>query len=310
MANSAASELIGPIPARTGPTAARDQAWQGIALIVGSTLFFSCADAFAKALAATLPAIEIAWFRYVTFAVMMVPLVLARGGAAAFRSERVGLQVLRGFGMVGSALLFTIGLRFLPLADATATVFVSPIFITALSIVFLGEVVGWRRWTAAAVGLLGVLIVVRPATTAFQPAALFPLLAALSWAASVIATRKMSGSEHPVTTLAYSALVGTVLLTVLLPFGWAVPSWREIGLGLALGMVSTIGHGLVVLAYNRAGASMLAPFSYVQLIGSALVGFLAFAAIPDTWTLVGGALIAASGLYTAHRERVRSRIAS
>ena len=98
--------------------------------------------------------------------------------------------------MVGSALLFTIGLRFLPLADATATVFVSPIFITALSIVFLGEVVGWRRWTAAAVGLLGVLIVVRPATSAFQPAALFPLVAALSWAASVIATRKMSASER------------------------------------------------------------------------------------------------------------------
>lgn len=280
---------------------------RGILLLVASTVFFSVADVLTKKLAATLPAIEIAWMRYATFALLVVPIVFMKGGPRLFRSQRPGLQILRGFGMIGSTIMFVQSLPFLPVADATAIFFVSPILIMAFSIVFLGETVGWRRWTAAAVGLIGVLIVIRPGTGSFQSAALLPVLGATSWAAGAVVTRKMSGSDNPLTTLAYSALVGGITLTAALPFSWMPPSWNEIGLGLGMGVLFSIGQWFVILAYRHGDASVIAPFSYVQLIWAGGLGYLVFGSIPDEWTVTGACIIAASGLYTAYRERVRAK---
>ena len=165
---------------RARPAAAsRRAAWsanpvRGIALMVASTVFFSVSDVITKELAGTLPAVE------VTFALLVVPFVIARGGIRGLRTQALGLQTLRGLGTVASALLFTASLPYLPVADATAVYFVSPIVITALSIPILGEVVGWRRWLAALVGLLGVLIVIRPGTAVFHWASLFVLASAAS----------------------------------------------------------------------------------------------------------------------------------
>jgi drug/metabolite transporter (DMT)-like permease len=308
-----APALTGAAPAawtiRPTAAAARRPLW-GIALMVASTVFFSGADVITKALASSLPAIEIAWLRYVTFAALLIPLLAVPGGRAALRSSRPGLQVLRGLGTVGSAILFTSGLVFLPVADSTAIYFISPILITALSIPILGEVVGWRRWTAALVGLLGVLIVIRPGTSAFHLAAFLPLLGAMSWAGAAVVTRLMSGSDKPLTTLAYSAAVGLAVLTALLPFGWVTPTMEQLGLGVCVGILSTTGHWLVVLAYRHATASSVAPYSYVQLIWAAGLGFAVFGSLPDSWTVVGAGVIALSGLYTAYRERARARTAS
>jgi drug/metabolite transporter (DMT)-like permease len=279
---------------------------RGTLLMAASTVFFACSDVITKLLAASLPAVEIAWLRYATFALLVAPLLLMNGGGTLLRSQRPGLQVLRGLGMVGSTILFTAGLRFLPVADATAIYFISPILIMALSIVFLGEVVGWRRWSAAAVGLLGVLIVIRPGTGAFQTTAFLPLLGATSWAAAAVVTRKMSGRDHALTTLAYSAFIGFFVLSAFLPLIWVVPTWQEIALGLCVGILSTIGHWFVILAYRHANASVIAPFSYVQLIWAGVLGYVAFGSLPDRWTIVGAVIIAASGLYTAYRERVRA----
>jgi drug/metabolite transporter (DMT)-like permease len=279
---------------------------RGILLLIASTVFFSVSDVITKQLAAVLPPGEVAWMRYATFALLVIPLIKMNGGASLLRSARPGLQVLRGLGMVASTILFTHGLRYLPVADATAIHFVSPILIMALSILFLGESVGWRRWTAAAVGLLGVLIVIRPGTGAFQTAAFLPLLGAASWAAAAVVTRKMSGSDHALTTLTYSAFVGFFVLSAALPLEWITPTWGEIVLGLCVGVLSTIGHWLVIVAYRHGNASMIAPFSYVQLIWSGTLGYLVFQSIPDAWTILGACIIAASGLYTAYRERVRA----
>jgi drug/metabolite transporter (DMT)-like permease len=273
---------------------------RGILLLVASTVFFSVGDVITKQLALILPAPEVAWMRYATFALLVVPFVLLKGGVAVLRSRRPGLQVARGFGMVGSSIMFIEGLRYLPVADATAIFFVSPILIMALSVVFLGETVGWRRWTAAAVGLLGVLIVIRPGTGAFQAAAFLPVLGAASWAVGAVVTRKMSG-DNALTTLAYSAVVGCLVLSAALPFGWV-----EIGLGLCMGILFSIGQCFVVLAYRHGSASLIAPFSYVQLIWSGALGYLVFGSLPDAWTLAGACIIAMSGLYTAYRERVRA----
>jgi drug/metabolite transporter (DMT)-like permease len=278
---------------------------RGILFLIASTIVFSIADVITKRLASTLPPPEVAWMRYVTFALVVIPVVLLKGGPALLRSRRPGLQVLRGFGMVGSSLLFIESLPYLPLADATAIFFVSPILIMALSVIVLGESVGWRRWSAAALGFIGVMIVVRPGTGAFQSAALLPMIGASSWAVGAVVTRKIGG-DHAFTTLAYSALVGTLVLSALMPFNWVTPDATEIGLGLCMGVLFAIGHWLIVLAYRHGNASLIAPFSYVQLIWAGSLGYLAFGSIPDAWTITGAGIIALSGLYTAYRERLRA----
>jgi drug/metabolite transporter (DMT)-like permease len=277
---------------------------RGIGLIVASTVFLACSDALAKYLSLTLPSIEIAWIRFLVFFIIVIP-IMARRSPDVFRSTRPGLQVLRGIGLVASSLFFISGLRFLPIAEASATSFIAPLFVTALSIVLLGERVGVRRWAATLVGLAGVMIVVRPGTSAFHPAALFPILSALGWACTLIITRMIAGMDRTITTMVYSAITGICLLSAAVPFVWVVPSWRDIFLGVCIGIASTAGQWIVVLAFRYADASVLAPFSYSQLVWATIFGFFVFSEIPDIWTIVGAAVIIGSGIYTAHRERVR-----
>jgi drug/metabolite transporter (DMT)-like permease len=196
-------------------------------------------------------------------------------------------------------------LRFLPIAEASATSFVSPLFVTALSIVFLGESVGLRRWLATGVGLIGVLIVLRPGSSAFHPAALFSIVSALAWACALIMTRMLSGSERAVTTMTYSSITGVCILSALVPLVWVAPSWHDVFFGIVIGIASTVGQWIVVLAFRYADASVLAPFSYTQLLWVSILGFIVFGEVPDIWTVTGAAFIVASGLYTAHRERIR-----
>ena len=290
--------------ARIAPARA-DHPFKGIALILASTVFLGTSDVTAKYLSATLPSIEIAWIRFLTFALIMSPAMLPGSPLYALRTARPGLQVMRGIALLGSSLFFISGLRFLPIAEASATGFVSPLFVTALSIVFLGESVGVRRWLATAIGLIGVLIILRPGTSAFHPAAFFPIISALAWAATLIMTRMMSGREHAITTMTYSSIVGACILSALVPFVWVAPSWHDILFGIFIGIASTAGQWIVVLAFRYADASVLAPFSYTQLLWVSILGFLIFGEIPDIWTVIGAAFIVASGLYTAHRERVR-----
>ena len=287
---------------------AKDATLAAIGLAVVSTVFFAMGDVAAKVLTGTLPAIEVTWLRYVVFCLVVIPAVFAARGTKAMHTPRLRLQIIRALAVAGSSVLFILGLGHLQVAEATAINFISPIFITALSIPLLGEKVGIRRWTAAAVGFLGVMLVVQPGGSAFQMAALLPMGAALAWAVAAVATRLMS-SERPETTLAWSAMVGLIALTVFVPFNWRTPTAGEIGLAVLMGGFSTMGHWLIILAYRKAAASTIAPFSYVQLLFAGLLGFAVFGTGPGAMTLVGGLVIAASGLYTAHRERVRARAA-
>jgi len=289
---------------RTAPARA-DRPFRGIALILASTVFLGASDVAAKYLSATLPSIEIAWIRFLVFALIMSPAMLSGSRLYALDTRRPGLQVMRGVALLASSLFFISGLRFLPIAEASATGFVSPLFVTALSIVFLGESVGIRRWIATAVGLIGVLVILRPGTSAFHPAAFFPIVSALAWAGTLIMTRMMSGREHALTTMTYSSIVGVCVLCALVPFVWVTPSWHDIAFGIFIGVASTAGQWIVVLAFRYADASVLAPFSYTQLLWVSILGFIIFGELPDIWTVTGAAFIVGSGLYTAHRERVR-----
>lgn len=281
-----------------------DHPLRGIALIVSSTLFLACSDALAKYLAKTLPPVEISWIRFSVFLMIMVPVVLSTP-ASPLRSVRPGLQVVRSLALVLSSLFFITGMSYLPIAEASATAFVAPLFVTALSVVFLREHIGLRRWAATATGLIGVLIVIRPGTSAFNPAVILPILSALGWACTLIMTRKISGADRVITTMAFAAGVGFVALSATVPFVWVAPSRTDLLLGLAVGVASTLGQWIVVLAFRYADASLLAPFSYTQLLWVTLFGYFVFGEVPDLWTYVGAAIIVASGVYTAHRERQR-----
>src|SRR5258706_6273124 len=193
----------------------------------------------------------------------------------------------------------------MPTVEASATGSVALVCVTELSIVFLSESDGVRSWLAPAVGLIAVMIILRPGSSAFHPAAFFPIVSALAWACTLIMTRMMSGREHAITTMTWSSIVGVCVISALVPFVWVAPSWHDILFGVLIGVASTAGQWIVVLAFRYADASVLAPLSYTQLLWVSILGFIVFGEVPDIWTVTGAACIVASGLYTAHRGRIR-----
>jgi drug/metabolite transporter (DMT)-like permease len=278
-----------------------DDPIKAIALAVSATVLFGSSDTISKYLSGSLPIVEFIWIRYVLFLITAACLVRRR--SILPRNPR--LQITRGLCVVGSSILFVYGVRQMTMAQATTISFLSPLLITILSIPLLGETVGPRRWAAVAVGMLGMLVVVRPGLGGFQPAALFGVASAFCWAMALIITRKISSSDTPQTTVLWSAGIGTAVLSLILPFQAIWPTPKQLGLSLVLGVLASGGQWVVILAHRIAPASLLAPFFYSQLLWVSVLGFLVFGNLPDIWTMVGAAIIAASGLYTAHRERVR-----
>ena len=279
---------------------------RGIAMLVAATVLFSLSDATAKYLTGTLPAIEIAWVRYVVFTLLAAG-VAVRSGRHGMRTRRPVWQVLRGLGVVGSAVLFIASLASLPIAEATTVNFVSPLLITILSVPVLGERIRVGGWIAVLAGFVGVLIVARPGTERFHPAVLLVLLSSLCWSMAMLITRRMARSERASATLLWTAGTGLVLLTVLLPFIFRVPTLSAVGLALIIGLISSGGQWLTLLAYRRAPASVLAPLSYGQLIWSSTLGYFVFGAAPSRWTLMGAVIIACSGFYTVHEARMQQQ---
>jgi drug/metabolite transporter (DMT)-like permease len=281
---------------------APDRIALGIAAFICSTICFAMSDVSSKYLTAALPPVEVAWMRYFVFALVMIPVALI-GRKRLFRTQCLGPQILRALTTTMSTILFIVAMMYLPVAEATSIGFVSPLLVTGLAIVFLGETVGLRRWIAAAVGLCGVLIIVNPGSGAFQPAALLPLAAALGSAASAIALRMMK-NERAETTMAYSAFIGVGVLSIMVSFQWVMPSWETLAVGLLSGLLVTVANLLQIVAYRHTPASTLAPFGYAQLIWASSLGLAVFGIFPALSTFAGAAVIAARGVYTAYRERV------
>ena len=282
---------------------------RGILLTLGATILFTVSDTLAKFLSTELPVVQISWIRYVIFVGFAAALSWRASSHDKTRMLAVKsrpLQIARGLCLVGSGLFFILGVRQMAIAEAIAISFIAPLLITVMSIPILGEIVGIRRWIAVASGMLGVLIVVRPGTAGFQPAALFGLASALCWSTGLVITRKIANTERASTTLLWSAGVGLLILTILLPFNYAWPTLPQFALTLTLGCCASGGQWMVVLAHRQAPASVLAPFTYIQLPWSVLAGYVVFSAMPDRWMLLGAVIIIASGLYTAHRERVQA----
>lgn len=286
----------------------KDEPLRGIGLFLISSIVFCIADTIAKWLSTDLPIVQITWMRYVVFTLFALILTWRRSGPA-FRVHNRTMQLGRGLRLVCSSTLFILGIRDVGLAEAATIGFIGPILVTILSVPLLGEVVGWRRWMALLVGMAGVLIVLRPGTGAFQPEALYRVGSAMFWAVGLILTRKMAGTDRAETTMFWSALIGLVVLTAIIPFQIVMPTGSQLLLALGQSVLSSCGQWLVMQSLRYTPASTLAPFSYSQLIWSTIAGFVVFSAFPYEWTLIGAAIIVASGLYTAHRERLHARAA-
>lgn len=283
-----------------------DNPLRGIGLNLMASVVFCVADVIAKHLAADMAIVQITWTRYVVFAFMAF-LLTTRIPGASFYVRMPKMQLLRGMCLVCSSLLFVLGIRDVGLAEATTIGFIGPILVTILSIPLLAERVDGRRWLALAAGMAGVIICLRPGTGAFQPEALYRVASAMFWAMGTILTRRMTATERAETTMFWSAISGLVILSAVIPFHFVPPTALQLVMSLGQGILSSLGQWLVILSLRFSPASTLAPFSYVQLLWMTIAGFIVFGDLPDHWTVIGATVIIASGLYTAHRERRRSR---
>lgn len=272
--------------------------------MLGATVLFSCSDVMAKYVTQSIPTVELLVIRYGVFVVMAgVPFLRSR--RASMRSRRPWLQIVRGVGVAGSAAFFVLSLRSLPVPEASAINFVSPLLITVLAVPILGEVVRPAGWVAVAAGFLGVLVVVRPGLGGLHPAAGLVLLSSLCWCAAMLVTRRMAGVERTDVTLLWTAVTGFVMMLGALPFFLAALDAAQVGFCILVGIVAAGGQWCTLLAYRQARASVLAPLSYVQLLWATGLGFLVFGTIPDRWMVLGAAIIMVSGVAVVQLERQR-----
>jgi drug/metabolite transporter (DMT)-like permease len=276
-----------------------------IGIVLAAMLTFVIMDGLCKLLTDSGMVPEMITFvRYALVLAFLVPVVAMRWRTRPLATTRPVLHLARGIALIGSATLFVYALQSLPLATATAIGFVSPMYVTALSIPFLGEKVGIRRWAAVCVGFLGVLVILRPGGDAFQLAMLLPLASSFLWACGLIITRSMRGRERPITILVWSTCGG---LLVIGPLGlnvWQMPTTEQWLLLSLIACCHLLGQYLTIRAFTLASASLLAPFSYTTMIWATLIGLIVFGNLPDVATLVGSAVLAAAGLYVWHRERI------
>jgi drug/metabolite transporter (DMT)-like permease len=310
---------------RHAPAASAGSALNGILIFMAASFSFACMDTLAKHAAARVHVIEVTWGRYF-FSLLFLGLLLGRGaegGSTAVQpsmlqkmrstllptSQQPLFQIVRSAILLGVTLLFFTGISYLPLVDAVAIGHTTPLMITALASLALGEKVGGRRWAAVGIGFAGVLVVIRPGLGVMHWAAFIMLGAAILNALYHLSTRVLASVDKPETTIVYTGLVGAAVLTVSVPFVWTNPdiwSWVELA---ACGFFGFLGHYLLAMAYARAPASTLAPYTYIITIWLGLLGYFVFGNIPDLWTLIGCAIIVGSGLYIYHCEAQLRRIA-
>jgi drug/metabolite transporter (DMT)-like permease len=270
--------------------------------MVLTALLFIAVDSVAKHLTQRYSIVEVVWARFSFHALFVV--ILIRGKLRLhLRTRRLGLQLARSFLMLATTALFFAGLRALALVDAVSIMYAGPLMVTALSVPLLGEHVGARRWGAVLVGFCGALVIIRPGTGTMQSAALFPLLAVLAYALYQIATRRLSRHDSSVTTLLYTASVGALVSSICVPFYWVTPTLTDWGWMALLGLLGGAGHFTLIKALSLAPVSTIAPFAYTNLVWSVSIGYLAFAEVPDRWTLFGAGIIIVSALYVFQRER-------
>ncbi|MFZ9734997.1 MAG: DMT family transporter [Burkholderiaceae bacterium] len=275
-------------------------------LFVGSGLCLSGLDGVGKLVLSESGLLLLVWSRYVGHLLLSIPIAYAFAGPRFFVSARLGLQLVRSLLMALTTLLFFAAVRWLPLAEASALAFTAPIWVALLSWKVLGESVAKSDKWVAAIGFSGVLLIVRPGTDVFHPAALLVMAMALANAVYQLLTRKLT-QDSAFTTFFFSPLVGAVVSSVLLAyqgFPETIPV-QSAALLSATGILGGLGHLLIILSFYRAPPASLTPFVYLQMIWAIALGWLLFGQLPDAIALTGMAVIVLAGLWLIlHRRRV------
>ncbi len=291
----------------SGP--ARDRL-RAIGLMLLALCFFTCLDTVGKILGAErgVPIAQLSWMRFVVQFTLLLVLVPAFGLLSVeklFTTKRFSQQLVRSTLMAATTVFNFLALKTLRLDQTITVVFLAPLVVALLAGPLLGEWVGWRRFLAILVGFAGILIAVRPGVGGIPIGIVYSFAGMLAYAFFMLQTRHLAAYDPPLVTLFYSMFVGTLFGAPLAYAAWVWPAdWSTWVMMLSLGILGGIGHYLFILAYGLAPASAIAPFLYAQFLMMSGSGYLVFGHLPDLWTLVGAAIITASGIYLVHRERV------
>jgi drug/metabolite transporter (DMT)-like permease len=281
---------------------------RGIGFMCFGVCLFPFQNATMKYLSGYYPLPELMWVRFTGHFLLILLMFWPQRGWRLLRTTRPLLQGGRSLLMLGAVVFYVWGLSYMPLATAASIAFTAPILVTAFSVPLLGEHVGWRRWTAVLIGFGGALIIIRPGSGDMHWAVGLLLLNVTCYALYQILTRKVALTDSAETSIAYTALAGAVVLTVVVPFVWQTPveakHWVLFGV---LGVLGGISHFFVIRAFQFGAVAVIAPLGYLELIGATILGYLIFGNLPDRWTYVGAAVIAASGIFIAYREATLAR---
>lgn len=291
---------------RTAPAAPGGQQASlvaGIGFFLAGTWSFGVLDATAKLLTQSYHPLQVTWGRFFFAFVIVLPLAARLWPAGGLVSRRPGLQLLRATLLAVVNFLFFVAIQHMQLAEVQAISFIAPLLVTALAALLLGERVGPRRWIAVAIGLCGVLAIIRPGSGVLTWVAGFALAQAMGNALFHLVTRSISAHDPPQLTFVYTATVGAAAATLFVPVVWTWPTPLDWALMVLTGFMGAVGHWFLILAYRRTEASSLAPYMYLQLPWITFLGWLLFGDLPDLWTLAGAAVVISSGIYVFSRER-------
>ena len=272
---------------------------QGILLIVSGLAIAAFTGAVMKLLADGMSVFQITWFRFLGFAIMMLPVVAWRFGRAAFRPARPKMQILRGFTMAAATVAFVTGARTVDYADAIAILYAYPFLLTLLAVWFLGERVRWEGWAGIFGGFTGVLLIMRPDFSGVDSGVLYVFLCALIVSIQMTLNRKLGAYSHPLVTSFWGAVGATLLLSPVLGGVWQAADSRETMLILLMVVSGGVSQTLIVFAFARSEASTLAPFTYFEIVAAVVIGYAIFGTMPGTVSWIGIALIFACGVLVA-----------
>jgi drug/metabolite transporter (DMT)-like permease len=292
------------IKARRPKKPATENALAGIVMVVLAFFFFSVTSAVAKTMLPTYSVGQMMLIRSLVVLLLLLPFIVHEGPAGFRDIPRPKLQILRGLVSALEVFAFFWAISYLPMADTVTILLAGPLFVTLWSTLFLGEHVGWRRWSAVALGFIGVLIALRPSAATISLPAAIALVCTMLYAFGVLATRSLRGTAAVVltTTQMAGALIFGALAT-LLPNGWTTPNWQDFEVLAFLGVPTAIGYVCMNRALKLAPASVIAPYQYTLIIWAAVFGYLMFGDIPPVTTIVGAIIIIGAGLYISWRER-------
>ncbi len=281
----------------------------GYIFVLLALVIFSIQDAISKHLGGLYPPVFITMIRYWAFAAFAIALAAqSRGGlAVAASTRRPALQILRGVLLAFQIVIVIISFSVVGLAHSQAIFSSGPLFVALLSMPLLGERVGWRRWTAIIIGLLGVLLILKPNDSSFDIKFLIPISSALIFAIYVISTRLVSRDDSSITSFFYTGVAGAVAITTVGPFYWTTLAPQDWAWMLMLCITGTTSHFFLIKAYELLDASEVQPLTYLQLVFASIIGVSVFGETLNLNMIVGSAIVVCAGIFTVWRESVVAR---